>query len=154
MILERRIVSFVIGFICMFCIACGVSARVQNTWIEGPVDAQVLRVLDGDTVEVLAFPWPQQSITVKVRLRGIDAPEIHSRCRDEKARGFAARLKLSEMLDQQPDIRLVNISGGKYFGRILADLKLQDGQDASSIMLQAGLVRPYHGGTRKKAACP
>jgi micrococcal nuclease len=32
--------------------------------IAGPVEAQVLRVIDGDTLLVEARPWPQQKVEV------------------------------------------------------------------------------------------
>ena len=30
--------------------------------ISGPVEAEILRVIDGDTILVSAKPWPQQSV--------------------------------------------------------------------------------------------
>src|SRR2546423_372402 len=53
--------------------------------------AQVLRVLDGDTFEARVSVWPGLDITTKVRLRGIDAPELRARCADELAQAQAAR---------------------------------------------------------------
>ena len=53
--------------------------------IAGPVAAHVVKVRDGDTVEVEAFVWPMQSVHVAVRLRGIDAPEKRGKCDGEKA---------------------------------------------------------------------
>jgi endonuclease YncB( thermonuclease family) len=42
--------------------------------------ADVIRILDGDTFEARARVWPGLDITTKVRLRGIDAPEMRARC--------------------------------------------------------------------------
>ena len=52
--------------------------------------AQVLHVNDGDTFEARVSVWPGLEITTKVRLRGIDAPELRSRCADELAKAQAA----------------------------------------------------------------
>lgn len=129
-------------------------SQTPGYWIEGPVTADVIRVLDGDTVEVRAYPWPQQSITVKVRLRGIDAPEIHSRCDMEKKQGLEALNALANMLGKISSVRLTNISGGKYYGRILANMEVSRGRDASAAMLDSGLVRRYSGGKKPKVMCP
>lgn len=48
--------------------------------IAGPVEAQVLRVIDGGTLLVEARPWPQQKVEVYVHIRGIDTPESRSKC--------------------------------------------------------------------------
>jgi endonuclease YncB( thermonuclease family) len=37
--------------------------------------AEVLEVLDGDTFDARVHVWPGLDITIRVRLRGIDAPE-------------------------------------------------------------------------------
>jgi endonuclease YncB( thermonuclease family) len=42
--------------------------------------ADVIRILNGDTFEARARVWPGLDITTKVRLRGIDAPEMRARC--------------------------------------------------------------------------
>ena len=54
---------------------------------------QVLRVIDGDTFEARVRIWPGMDVTTKVRLRGIDAPEMHARCGDERAKALAARAR-------------------------------------------------------------
>ena len=47
---------------------------------------EVLSVLDGDTFEARVNLWPGLAITTRVRLRGIDAPELRARCEDERAK--------------------------------------------------------------------
>ena len=44
--------------------------------IRGTHAAEVLRVIDGDTFEARVHVWPGIDITTRVRLRGIDAPEL------------------------------------------------------------------------------
>jgi endonuclease YncB( thermonuclease family) len=48
--------------------------------------AEVVHVIDGDTFEARVAVWPGIEIKTKVRLRGIDAPELHARCDDEWVR--------------------------------------------------------------------
>jgi micrococcal nuclease len=45
-------------------------------------------------------------------------------------------------------VRLSRISGGKYFGRVLADVTTTEGDDVARLLLNAELVRPYRGKTR------
>ena len=45
--------------------------------------AEVVRVVDGDTIEVNAHYWPGHTWRGKVRLRGIDTPELRGKCEIE-----------------------------------------------------------------------
>ncbi len=51
--------------------------------------ADVVRIIDGDTFEARVRVWPGVATDTKVRLRGIDAPELHARCDDERVRAEA-----------------------------------------------------------------
>src|SRR5690606_39233702 len=102
-----------------FACAAGFSAGVHAENLTGPVEARILRVLDGDTFEAEARVWPGHSVRVNVRIRGIDAPEIKSRC------GAERRAALSELLGER--VSLWNIGSAKYYGRVLADVETAEG---------------------------
>lgn len=121
--------------------------------ISGPVAAEILRVIDGDTILVAARPWPQQTVEVYVRIRGIDAPELKSKCHSVRQAGGDARQALEALTQASGTIQLVNISGDKYFGRIVADVVLPDGRNAGSDLLLTGLVEPYDGGRKLAPVC-
>ena len=53
--------------------------------------AEVLRVIDGDTFEARVRIWAGFEINTRVRLRAIDAPELHARCASEYLKAEAAR---------------------------------------------------------------
>src|SRR6218665_2659462 len=108
--------------------------------ISGPVEAEILRVVDGDTLLVEAQPWPQQKMEVYVRIRGIDAPELKSRCAQNREAGIGARNALEVLAAGSRKIHLTRISGDKYFGRIVADVTLSDGRSVADDLLLAGLV--------------
>lgn len=122
--------------------------------IEGPVRARIVRVVDGDTILVDATPWPQQSVRVYVRLRGIDAPELHAHCPAVRAAAETARDMLSQLVSGDSFISLRDVSGDKYFGRVLADVETPEGADLSAAMLSRDLAAPYSGGKRLKRPCP
>ena len=60
--------------------------------------AEVVRVIDGDTFEARVRIWPGMDVTTRVRLRGIDAPELHARCDDERVKALTARDALARLL--------------------------------------------------------
>ena len=53
--------------------------------------ADVIRIIDGDTFEARVRVWSGLNVDTKVRLRNVDAPELHARCADELAKAQAAR---------------------------------------------------------------
>src|SRR5437868_3788566 len=62
--------------------------------------AEVLRVIDGDTFEARVNLWPGLEATTRVRLRGVDAPELKARCGEERVKAEAARDALRSILDR------------------------------------------------------
>lgn len=117
--------------------------------IAGPVPAEVLDVVDGDTVRVKARIWLGQDVETLVRIEGIDTPEIsRPRCPQERSLGEAARTKLDETLASRQVI-LTNVQHDKWGGRIRADLETDAGESVKEIMLRSGHARPYDGGKRR-----
>lgn len=119
--------------------------------VPGPVMATVLRVIDGDTFVADAHVWPGETVRVSIRIRGIDAPELHSRCTEERLAASRARDALAGLLATQP-VTISNIGGGKYYGRVLADVTTGEGGAVAPAMLSLALVKPYAGG-RRRAYC-
>ena len=115
--------------------------------IPGPVEARVLKVIDGDSFLAEARVWPGHLITVNVRIRGIDAPEIKSRCAAERAAAARSRDALQMMIGTGT-VGMTNIGGGKYYGRVLADVTAPDGSAVAEAMTSNAFARPYAGGKR------
>lgn len=129
------------------------TAAFARDEIAGPVEAEILRVIDGDTLLVEARPWPQQRMEVYVRIRGIDAPEMKSKCPRIREAGSEARKALEALMASSEKIQLTHISGDKYFGRIVADVMLPDGRNAADSMQHMGLVQAYDGGRKPTEVC-
>jgi len=110
--------------------------------------AQVVRVLDGDTFEARVNVWPGLDTTTKVRLRGIDAPELRARCPHELAKAQAARDALIAILDEGA-VGVSRVTLDKYGGRVVADASTRKTADVSAALLRLGLVRGYGGGRRE-----
>jgi endonuclease YncB( thermonuclease family) len=109
--------------------------------------AEVLRVIDGDTFEARVNLWPGLDITTRVRLRGVDAPELKARCDVERIRAEAARKALRSLLDQG-EVGISHVTLDKYGGRVVADTSTQRTPDVSAALLGSGHVRRYGGGHR------
>ncbi len=120
----------------------------------GPLRAQVISVLDGDALEVRVHIWLGQDIRTRVRLAGIDAPELKGKCDRERILARRARAYLLVRLDPVDAgvgaamVRLREIRYGKFAGRVLARVETWDGTDLGQGLLAAGLARPYDGRRR------
>jgi endonuclease YncB( thermonuclease family) len=115
--------------------------------LPGPIVAQVLNVIDGDTLVVRARIWVGQDLEIKVRLAGVDAPELRGRCDFERAQARRARDFVRERV-AAGRVRLHLIQYGKYAGRVLARVESESGGDLGTALIKAGLARAYGGGKR------
>jgi endonuclease YncB( thermonuclease family) len=107
--------------------------------LDGPIAAKMLRVVDGDTLAVRALIWPGQRIDIKVRLAGIDAPELfRPACAQERQRARLARDFLVDHTGGQ--VQLFSVHLGKYAGRVIARVQTGAGEDLSVLLVQAGLA--------------
>ncbi len=127
--------------------------NAANRQIEGPVSAEVVKVIDGDTVLVEAMPWPDHKVSTYVRLRGIDAPELKSKCPAFRRAAMEAKSELNSLMQGQQMVQLTAISGDKYFGRVVADLALPDGTRPRTICCRLDWSNPMRE-RRKRSALP
>ncbi len=124
----------------------GLAAIVGKHELEGPVAAEVLRVVDGDTLTVRAHIWLGQELTTNVRLSGVNAPELTGSCERERELAQAARRYLAERVEGR-SVTLRKIGLDKFGGRVVAIV--EDGAgDLTAALLAARLAVPYDGGPR------
>jgi endonuclease YncB( thermonuclease family) len=112
-----------------------------------PVD--VLRVIDGDTVEVRAHVWLEQSIVTRDQLKAIDTPELRSGCPQEIRQAEAAKAEMTRLL-AEGRVFLSSLGRDKYGGRVLGELLTSQGKDIGQAMLASGHARRYAGGKRER----
>ena len=115
--------------------------------IAGPVEADVIRVVDGDTLALKAPIWIGLDLIVSARIRGIDTPELNGRCDREKVLAAAAKAHLATIVGDG-SVWLRRIENDKYAGRVVADIVTDNGIELGRAMLESGLARPYGGGSR------
>ena len=116
--------------------------------IEGPVAAEVVRVIDGDTLKLKVHIWLGQTVEVDMRVAGIDAPELRGKCPSERALAQEARDYLASLVGGRA-IRIAQIRNDKYGGRVIADVSEPEVGDIASAMIARGLARAYDGGKRE-----
>ena len=107
----------------------------------------MIRTIDGDTFEARVPLWPGLDLSTRVRLRGIDAPELKAACPGELQMAEAAREALRGLVGEG-EVAIFNIGPDKYSGRVVADVATKKTANVSSAMLAAGHARSYDGGHR------
>jgi len=122
----------------------------QATEDYGPYKAKVLRVIDGDTVQIEAAIWPGLIQRTKLRLAGVNTPEKRGRgiSNCEKQAGHAATAFTRRFLAGAQNVTVSGIRLGKYAGRMLGSLHV-DGKSLEQALLEAGHARPYRGRRRQ-----
>jgi len=112
--------------------------------LAGPVPATVVEVIDGDTITVRARIWLGQAIETRVRLAGIDTPELRGDCERERILAEQARAALAARIAGR-QVTLTEIRRGTYAGRVVARVSGTDTPDIGQTLLAAGLARTYGG---------
>jgi len=109
--------------------------------------AEVVRIIDGDTFVARMRTGPGGEVETRVRLRSIDAAELHARCSKELRLALAARAALQRLL-ADGRVTLSHVGPDKYPGRIDANVATRSTNDISAAMLSGGFARAYDGGRR------
>ncbi|ECD7530905.1 micrococcal nuclease [Salmonella enterica subsp. enterica serovar Enteritidis] len=94
------------------------------------IQGKVIRVLDGDTIEVLQDKKP-----VRVRLSNIDAPE------KKQAYGSWSTNKLKSLIAGQP-VTVMYTKTDRY-GRVLGRVYTANGTESNRLMVQSGAAWVY-----------
>jgi endonuclease YncB( thermonuclease family) len=119
--------------------------RAGSPTVRHPVE--VIRTIDGDTFEARVHLPPGMDVTTRVRLRGIDAPELKAQCEKEFRMAEAASDALQRLLTEG-DVVIYNIGPDKYQGRVVASAATKRTPDVSGALLAGGFARAYDGGHR------
>ena len=114
---------------------------------------KVVKVVDGDTIDVDIDLGFAVSFTQRVRLAGIDTPESRTTDLKEKALGLEVKEKLKKEIAAAKDIviKTEKPDSSEKYGRILGWLFL-DGSDVSlnQRLINEGYAWTYGGGTKIK----
>lgn len=126
-----------------------ISASCGATGLYGPYSANVIKVIDGDTVRLDIRIWPGLTQRVNLRLSGVNTPEKRGKVSDcEKKAGQAATEFTQRFLNGVNTVTIHGVKRGKYAGRVLGKLSKAE-TDLGQALIHAGHARPYSGGKRK-----
>ena len=113
-------------------------------------NAEVLRVVDGDTLDARIDLGFDVHVKKRIRLHGIDTWESRTRDAEEKEKGIAAKSRLVELLQaDQGKFKLISYGVGK-FGRVLGDIEISAG-NVCDILVEEGHAYSYFGGNKEEA---
>ena len=134
-------------------------------------EAELIKVLDGDTIDCYIDLGFDLKIKKRIRYMGIDTWESRTRDLDEKKKGLAAKARNKELLEAGK-FKLISFGTGK-FGRVLGevfvspefvgeqitecianpdsniDLSSDGWVSINDILIEEGHAYDYHGGKKK-----
>ena len=129
----------------LFCIC---ALGLVNNCFATPV--LVKYIIDGDTfVGDVLLSDGIEVLSVSIRLRNVDTPEIHGQCDEEVRRALYAKQRLSELVPEGSVVEIKNIKNDKYPGRIDANVYDFANRDVGLVLVNEKVGRPYSGGKRK-----
>ena len=114
---------------------------------------QVLKVVDGDTIDVDIDLGFNISYTQRVRLAGIDTPESRTRDLAEKKLGLESKKYLADLLKSatQIVIKTEKPDSTEKYGRILGWLFINDSSESvNAALIASGYAWDYMGETKVK----
>jgi endonuclease YncB( thermonuclease family) len=123
-------------------------------------EAQVVRVIDADSIVLEVHLWPGQTIEANFRSRGIDAPELRNhKCLEEKLLAEEAAASIVGKFPEGSWVHVKNITRDKFGGRWLADIDRWTNDRLTSVTEE--LLKsdgrwgvPYDGEGERKNWCP
>ena len=84
--------------------------------------ADLLRIIDGDTVDALIDLGFSVRVKVRIRMMGINTPESRTRNKEEKVKGLDSKKRLVELLEANDNKFLMRSTEKGKYGRYLADM--------------------------------
>jgi micrococcal nuclease len=114
---------------------------------------KVLKVVDGDTIDVDIDLGFDISYTQRVRLAGIDTPESRTKDAREKALGLEVKDKLKKAIDAAKDVIIVTEKpdSTEKYGRILGWVYLDKSpKSINEQLIEEGYAWGYMGETKIK----
>jgi len=109
---------------------------------------QVIKVIDGDTVDVMFDVGFSMFRKERVRLNRIDAPQMAAKDPREKQLALDAKEFVAKWLGAQKTLRGRTTKDDKY-GRILTDIYGDGDESLNEQMVRLGYAWEYDGGTKR-----
>ena len=118
----------------------------------GPYKAAYVENYDGDTITMQVATWHNQITVAKLRLYGVDTPEIKGGCAESQLLAKSAKKFTSKALSEAKTIRILVLAVDS-FGRYVSRIVIDDEKELSVMLLDAGLAKPYTDLKKKPKWC-
>jgi micrococcal nuclease len=105
--------------------------------------AKLIRVIDGDTIDLEIDLGFDISIRQRLKLYGVDTPDSRSVNSDTKQKGLEAKQRLTELLPRQFKITTILNKRGKY-GRVLGTIFLTEKDSGNEVNVNELMVTEGH----------
>ena len=127
------------------------AAKKKRHVYPGPYRAEVLKVVDSDTLRVAVDVWPGLVAPANVRLFGVDTPEkFRPKCPQEKELALRATTFVKELVAPGDTVWITQVQFGKYAGRVVGKVFVSnaDGErvNLGQLLIDRGFAKPYFGG--------
>lgn len=99
-------------------------------------NAEIVRVVDGDTVVALIDLGHNLHIKRSIRLLGIDTPEIRTKNKQEKENGYKCKIHLEELLNKYKGVCIIQTIKRDSFGRWLANIWVGRKKESLTVHMQ------------------
>jgi micrococcal nuclease len=110
---------------------------------------EVVKIVDGDTVDVVIDLGFDITRKERVRLNGIDTPETLTKDEVEKKYGLEAKTFVQKWFSEQGEILIRTYKDDKY-GRTLGDFYGQGEKTLNTLLIEQGFAWVYDGNTKTK----
>lgn len=110
----------------------------------------IVKFVDGDTIDAVLDLGFHVTIKKRVRLHGINTPEIRTRDKHEKEKGMQAKQRLIQLCENNTSSLILKCHGLGKYGRVLGEIYNPDlschgfdTNNVNSILLQEGHAEVY-----------
>ena len=112
--------------------------------------AKLIRVVDGDTADVMIDLGFDTWVKARLRFKGVDTWEKRTRDLQEKAKGLEASAFTKKYLEKNDGNFIIQSYGKGKYGRILAEIFIK-GEETSlnKLLIENGHAYTYEGGKKQ-----
>jgi micrococcal nuclease len=112
--------------------------------------AKLLRVVDGDTADVMIDLGFATWVKARLRFKGVDTWEKRTRDLEEKKKGIEASAFTKELLERNDGKFQIQSYGKGKYGRVLAELFVEgESKSVNQLLLDNGHAYVYEGGKKQ-----
>ena len=104
--------------------------------------AELVRILDGDTVDAKIDLGFDVWVKKRIRFLGIDAPETRTRDLEEKQAGLEAKSRVEALFDASNGMFVLRSHGVGKYGRVLGEIFI-DKVNINNLLIEEGLASKY-----------